>query len=98
MIKLSDTAKEKLKVKFKELINTTFDNAVYTPVSDLKAKDFFNIIEIDIGRPLTENERIKIFSIYPEAIINIITASSIGSCEINFNLYFEYFDKVVNNG
>jgi hypothetical protein len=65
MIKLSDSCKEKLKVKVRELMITTMDFCVESVETQNKSIEVFTIIAEDIGRALDMKE-IDIIKLWAE--------------------------------
>lgn len=96
MYKLTDKCKTDLKIKFKELINTTLDNGIYSQQSDIKAKEFFTIIIIDIGRVLTEKEMTTIFSNYKTIVKDIVCSETIELQNDIFDYWFNVIEGVIN--
>jgi len=95
VIKLSDTTKEKLKVKFRELMIITMDYCVESIETQNKSIEVFEIIAEDIKRELKLNE-IEIIKLWAEAMIKeLVYCYTKEDKEKAYNFYFNIMEGVL---
>jgi len=95
MIKLSDTAKENLKAKFRELMITTMDYCVQSTETQNKSIEIFTVISEDIGRELKQNE-VEIIKLWAEAMIKeLVYCYTKEDKEKAYNFYFNIMEGVL---
>jgi hypothetical protein len=95
MIKLSDTAKEKLKVKVRELMITTMDYCAESIETQNKSIEIFTIISEDINRALKQNE-IEIIKLWAEAMIKeLIYCYTKEDKEKAYSFYFNIIGGII---
>ncbi len=98
MIKLSNTAKEKLKIAFRDLMITTMDYCIESKETQNKSIEVFSIIANDIKRELKQDEIEKISKQYIDMAINLVAPNSELSKKINYDMFFSFIEGVINNG
>jgi len=96
MIKLSDSCKEKLKVKVRELMITTMDFCVESVETQNKSIEVFTIIAEDIGRALNTKE-VDIIRLWAEPMIKELSYCYNQKDKDNaYNFYFNIIEGVIH--
>jgi hypothetical protein len=96
MTKLSGTAKENLKVKFRELMITTMDYCIESAETQNKSIEVFSIIANDIKRELKQDEIEKINDIFAHYTKSLVCPYNTLDKELTYGNIFNYMEEIIN--